>query len=160
MSFFTELKRRNVFRMGIAYVVVAWVLLQAIDFVLDIIAAPDWVLQVFVLAAVVGLPVVLIFSWVFEITPDGIKLESKIAPGESVTQNTGRKLDRTIITFLAFAVVLLLGERFISKEDAPAPDSNYRTNRDHGPGCRQQQPLGGRSALRQYVVRPRAGIFL
>ncbi len=61
MSFFTELKRRNVFRMGIAYVVVAWVLLQAIDFVLDIISAPDWVMQVFVLAAVVGLPVVLDF---------------------------------------------------------------------------------------------------
>jgi TolB-like protein len=128
MSFFTELKRRNVFRMGIAYAVVAWVLLQAIDFVLDIIAAPDWVLQVFVLAAVVGLPVVLIFSWIFEITPDGIKLESKIAPGESVTPNTGRKLDRTIITFLALAVVLLLGERFLSQDSdvvvsTPAPNT-------------------------------------
>ncbi len=55
----------------------------------------------------------MIFSWVFEMTPDGIKLESKIAPGESVTPDTGRKLDRTIITFLALAVVLLLGERFI-----------------------------------------------
>jgi TolB-like protein len=116
MSFFTELKRRNVFRMGIAYVVVAWVLLQAIDFALDIISAPDWVLQVFVLAAVAGLPVVLIFSWIFEITPDGIKLESKVAPGESVTPNTGRRLDRTIITFLALAVVLLLGERFLSQD--------------------------------------------
>ena len=47
MSFFTELKRRNVFRMGIAYVVVAWVLLQAIEFALDIISAPNWVMQVF-----------------------------------------------------------------------------------------------------------------
>jgi len=122
MSFFTELKRRNVFRMGIAYVVVAWVLLQAVDFTLDIISAPNWVLQVFVLAAVVGLPVVLIFSWVFEITPDGIKLESQIDRSESETQNTGRKLDRTIITFLAFAVVLLLGERFISQEEAPVTE--------------------------------------
>ncbi len=119
MSFFTELKRRNVFRMGIAYVVVAWVLLQGIDFVLDVITAPDWVIQVFVLAAMVGLPVVLIFSWVFEITPDGIKLESEIDRSVSVTQSTGRKLDRTIITFLALAVVLLLGERFISREEVP-----------------------------------------
>jgi len=119
MSFFTELKRRNVFRMGIAYVVVAWVLLQAIDFTLDIISAPNWVMQVFFLAAVAGLPVVLIFSWVFEMTPEGIKLESQIDRSESVTHNTSRKLDRTIITFLAFAVVLLLGERFMTKEEVP-----------------------------------------
>ena len=123
MSFFTELKRRNVFRMGIAYVVVAWVLLQAIDFGLDIISAPNWVMQVFFLAGVVGLPVVLIFAWVFEMTPEGIKRESQIDHTQSVTHNTGQKLDRTIITFLAFAVVLLLGERFITKEDTPAPAS-------------------------------------
>ena len=120
MSFFNELKRRNVFRMGIAYVVVAWVLLQAIDFALDIISAPNWVLQVFLLAALVGLPIVLIFSWVFEMTPEGIKLESKIAPDESETLHTGRKLDRTIIIFLGIAVLLLLAERFITQEDVPA----------------------------------------
>src|SRR6056300_1941719 len=122
MNFFTELKRRNVFRMGIAYVVVAWVLLQAIDFGLDIISAPNWVMQVFFLAAVVGLPLVLIFSWVFEMTPEGIKLESQIDHNESVTHSTGRKLDRTIITFLAFAVVLLLAERFIAREDIQVAD--------------------------------------
>jgi len=124
MSLFTELKRRNVFRMGIAYVVVAWVLLQAIDFVLDVIAAPDWVLQVFLLAAVAGLPIVLIFSWVFEITPEGIKRESQVDRTHSITQHTGHKLDRTIITFLALAVILLLGERFISNQDTEnAPGS-------------------------------------
>ena len=121
MSFFTELKRRNVFRMGIAYVVVVWVLLQAIDFGLDIISAPNWVMQVFFLAGVVGLPIVLIFAWVFEMTPEGLKRESEIDPAKSVTQSTGQKLDRTIITFLAFAVVLLLAERFIPQEDIPAP---------------------------------------
>jgi len=117
MSFFAELKRRNVFRMGIAYVVVAWVLLQAIDFALDIISAPNWVMQVFFLAAVVGLPVVLIFSWVFEMTPEGIKLESQIKRDESVTHHTSQKLDRTIIVFLAFAVLLLLAERFLIREN-------------------------------------------
>jgi TolB-like protein/Tfp pilus assembly protein PilF len=119
MNLFNELKRRNVFRMGIAYVVVAWVLLQAIDFALDLISAPNWVLQVFFIAALVGLPIVLIVSWVFEMTPDGIKLESEIDRSESVTQSTGHKLDRTIITFLAFAVVLLLAERFIVTENVP-----------------------------------------
>jgi TolB-like protein/Tfp pilus assembly protein PilF len=119
MNLFNELKRRNVFRMGIAYVVVAWVLLQAIDFVLDVIAAPDWVLQVFLLAAVAGLPIVLIFSWVFEITPEGIKRESQVDRSHSITRHTGHKLDRTIITFLALAVILLLGERFISGRETP-----------------------------------------
>jgi TolB-like protein/cytochrome c-type biogenesis protein CcmH/NrfG len=121
MNLFNELKRRNVFRMGIAYVVVAWVLLQAIDFVLDVIAAPDWVLQVFLLAAVAGLPIVLIFSWVFEITPEGIKRESEVDRSHSITRHTGHKLDRTIITFLALAVILLLGERFISGRETPDP---------------------------------------
>lgn len=121
MSFFNELKRRNVFRMGIAYVVVAWVILQAIDFALDIISAPNWVMQVFFLAGVAGLPVVLVFSWVFEMTPEGLKRESEVAPDQSVTHNTGQKLDRTIITFLAFAVVLLLAERFVTQAQAPEP---------------------------------------
>ena len=113
MSFFTELKRRNVFRVGIAYVVVAWVLLQAIDFALDIISAPNWVMQVFFLAGIAALPLVLIFSWVFEMTPDGIKRESEVDRSQSVTQSTGQKLDRTIIIFLALAVVLLLADRII-----------------------------------------------
>ena len=119
MSFFTELKRRNVFRMGIAYAVVVWVLLQAVDFALDMISAPNWVVQVFFLASLLGLPIVLIVSWVFEMTPEGIKRESEIDRSSSVTQTTGHRLDRTIIIFLAVAVVLLLAERFIMKEEIP-----------------------------------------
>jgi len=114
MSFIKELKRRNVFRMAIAYVVVAWVTLQAVDFVLDVIDAPGWILQVFVLAAAVGLPIVLIFSWIFEMTPEGIKRESAIDRSQSITPQTGRKLDRLIIGALAFAVVLLLVDRFVN----------------------------------------------
>ena len=96
MSFIAELKRRNVFRMGIAYVVVTWVLLQAIDFTLDIISAPNWVMQVFFLAGVAGLPIVLIFAWVFEMTPEGIKRESEIDRSQSTTRSTGSKLDKRI----------------------------------------------------------------
>jgi len=155
MNLFTELKRRNVFRMGIAYVVVAWVLLQAVDFVLDVIAAPDWVLQVFFLAAVAGLPIVLIFSWVFEITPEGIKRESEVDRSHSITQHTGRKLDRTIITFLAFAVVLLLGERFISSKDkpvaAPAPTNVAAQPGAKQPETKQPEAAGG---VRSVAVLP------
>ena len=118
MSFLNELKRRNVFRVGIAYVLAAWVLLQGIDFSLEVIAAPDWILQVFVLAAVAGLPVFLIFAWVFEMTPEGIKRESEIDRSASITPHTGRKLDRVIIVFLALAVALLLADRFYHSEAA------------------------------------------
>jgi len=116
MSLFNELKRRNVFRVGVAYLLAAWVLLQIVDFVLDMIAAPNWIMQVFFLAAAVGLPVVLVFSWVFEMTPEGVKRESEIDRSQSITPNTGRKLDRVIIGFLAVSVVLLLADRFISSK--------------------------------------------
>jgi len=121
MNFFTELKRRNVFRIGIAYVVVAWVLLQATDFALDLISAPNWVMQVFFIIAVLGLPVALIISWVFEMTPEGIKLESEVDRSDSVTHSTGRKLDRMIMVFLALAVVILLAERFYVREEITPP---------------------------------------
>ncbi|GMR14756.1 MAG: hypothetical protein BMS9Abin30_0363 [Gammaproteobacteria bacterium] len=124
MSFFDELKRRNVFRVGIAYAVVAWVLLQAIDFALDIISAPNWVMQVFFIAGAAGLPLVLIFSWIFEMTPEGIKRESEIDRSDSITHGTGRKLDRTIIIFLSLAVVLLLTDKFILNEDKPSSPVN------------------------------------
>lgn len=121
MRLFKELRRRNVFRMGIAYVVVAWVLLQAIDFSLDIISAPNWVMQVFLLAGVAGLPVVLIFAWIYEMTPDGIKRESRIDRNQSVTQHTGQKLDRTIIVFLISAILILLAERFLFNDPQSPP---------------------------------------
>jgi len=116
MSLFKELKRRNVFRVGIAYVLGAWVLLQAVDFALEVIAAPDWILQVFFLAAIVGLVVALVAAWVFEVTPEGIRREAAVDPGHSITSQTGRKLDRTIIVFLALAVALLLADRFMDSD--------------------------------------------
>jgi len=116
MTFFQELKRRNVFRVGVAYALAAWVLLQAADFVLQVIDAPGWILQVFVLAAAIGLPIVLIFSWVFEMTPEGLKRESQIDRSQSITPQTGRKLDRVIIIFLALAVLALLADRFLISE--------------------------------------------
>ncbi len=115
MSFIGELKRRNVFRVAAAYALAAWVLLQAIDFVLDAISAPNWILQVFIMAAAAGFVIVLVFSWVFEMTPEGIKREREIDRTQSITPQTGRKLDRVIIAFLAVAVVMLLADRFIEK---------------------------------------------
>ena len=110
-GFFAELKRRNVFRVAVAYLVAAWLLLQVADIVLDNINAPDWVIQVFMLALVVGLPVALIFAWAFELTPEGIQREKDVDRRQSITHHTARKLDRVIIGILALAVVVLVIDR-------------------------------------------------
>jgi len=112
LSFFEELKRRNVFRVGIAYAISAWVLLQIVDLVLDNISAPEWVMQVFMLFLAIGFPVALIFAWAFEMTPDGVKLEKHVDRSKSITQKTGHKMNRSIIIALGVAVVFLLVDRF------------------------------------------------
>ncbi len=78
MSFFEELKRRNVFRVAIGYVITAWLLLQVVDLVLENINAPDWVMQVFMLALAIGFPLAIFFAWAFEMTPEGVKRESEV----------------------------------------------------------------------------------
>jgi len=118
MSLFNELKRRNVIRVGIAYAVASWVLLQVVDLVFEYITAPAWIMQVFMLALAIGLPLVLILAWVFELTPEGIKLESAIDPTQSVAPQTGRKLDRVIIVFLVLAVAILLADRFRTSQES------------------------------------------
>jgi len=116
MSFIAELKRRNVFRVGIAYVLMGWVLLQGADFALDLVNAPNWVIQALSIAVITGLPVALFFAWVFEMTPEGIKRESQIDRSQSITPHTGRKLNSAIILLLAVAVVWLLADKFFLRE--------------------------------------------
>jgi len=112
MSLFDELKRRNVFRVGIAYAVSAWVLLQIVDLVLENISAPGWVMQVFMLALAIGFPLALLFAWAFEMTPEGVKLEKDVDRSQSITHQTGQKMNRGISIALAIAVVLLLVDKF------------------------------------------------
>ena len=83
MNFFEELKRRNVFRAGIAYTVAAWVLLQVADLVLDNINAPDWVIQAMMLVFALGFFAALLIAWVYELTPEGIKRETDIDRDQS-----------------------------------------------------------------------------
>jgi TolB-like protein len=122
MSFFEELKRRNVFRVAVAYLVTAWVVLQVADIVLENIAAPAWVIQAAMLFLALGLPVALIVAWAYELTPEGIKKEKDVDRTQSITHKTGRKLDFTIIGILAVAVVVLLLDRFSGSVDEPQSD--------------------------------------
>ena len=124
MSLFTELKRRNVFRVGIAYLIVAWLVMQIADVVLNNIQAPGWVFQVILLVLGIGFPVVLAFAWAFEMTPEGIKREHEVDRGQSITRQTGRKLDRMITVALALAVAYLLVDKLVLQpRDGGAPPS-------------------------------------
>ena len=120
-SFWGELKRRNVVRVAIAYAVVAWLLLQVADVVLNNIEAPTWVFQAILLLLAIGFPLALIFAWAFELTPEGIKKEKDVDRSNSITPAIGRKFDFFIIAALAVAVVFLLVDRAnmgVSRDDS------------------------------------------
>ena len=107
-------------RVGIAYLVTAWLVLQVADLVLDNVPAPEWVMQVLLLSAAAGLPIALLIAWAFEITPDGVKLDSEIDHAKPSSQNAGRKLDFAIIGILSVAVVFFALDKFLLKN---IPDS-------------------------------------
>ena len=112
MSFFKELKRRNVFKVGVAYLVACWLGLQIIDLVLENINAPEWIMQVFMLALAVGFPIAIIIAWAFEVTPEGVKLQKNVDRSRSINRQTGQQLNRGIIVILSVAIVFLLTDRF------------------------------------------------
>lgn len=113
MQLFNELKRRNVFRVAIGYIVSSWLLIQVADIVLDNIGAPTWVMQTILLMLALGVPVVVFFSWAYEVTPEGIKRESEIERGESITHLTGRKLDHAIVAVLVIALGYFVYDKFV-----------------------------------------------
>jgi len=102
MNFFAELKRRNVYKVAVAYAVIAWLLIQAASIFFPAFDAPSWVMKIFIIVIIFGFPVALIFSWAFEITSEGIKLESEIEPSKSIKRRTGRKI---VAVTIALAVV-------------------------------------------------------
>jgi len=124
--FFTELKRRNVVRVGVAYVVVAWLLMQAAGALEPALLLPDWVDRVVAVFLLIGFPIVLIFAWAFELTPDGLKLTSDVDRDESITPVTGKKLEHTIIALLGLAVVFFLVREALS----PGDDEQLMTDTD------------------------------
>jgi TolB-like protein len=102
--FLAELRRRNVYKVGVAYAVVAWIALQAASFLLPSFGAPAWVFRVLVLLVLVGFVLALAFSWAFELTPEGLKRTHEVPHEHSITHVTGRKLDFAIIGLLIVAL--------------------------------------------------------
>ena len=116
MSIIAELKRRNVIRVGVAYVIAAWLTLQFSDVILGNIEAPGWVFQAILLVIIIGFPLAMIFAWAFELTPEGLKRESEIERSRSVTQITGQKLDRAIIVVLILAITYFAYDKFSGRQ--------------------------------------------
>jgi TolB-like protein/Tfp pilus assembly protein PilF len=112
MSFFEELKRRNVVRVGIAYAVGAWVLLQIFDVVGEILELPEWGGRLILAMLVIGFFLALFFAWAFELTPEGIKREHEVDRSQSITPQTGKKLNAVIIALMAVAIAYLLFDKF------------------------------------------------
>jgi TolB-like protein/Tfp pilus assembly protein PilF len=110
-KFFGELKRRNVYKVAVAYAVVAWLLVQVATQVFPFFEVPNWAIRLVVLILVIGFVVALVFSWAFELTPEGLKRTEDVDVSESVTRRTGRKLDFLIIAVLLLVIAVLVYQR-------------------------------------------------
>jgi hypothetical protein len=127
-SLFAELRRRNVLRMAGLYLVGAWLITQVSSTLLPGFDAPPWVLRVIVMLLAIGFVPALVFAWVYEITPEGVKRESEVERHESITPQTARRMDRAIMAVLALALVVYAADRLVlvPRRDA-AHDAAMRT---------------------------------
>ncbi|MDH3842276.1 MAG: hypothetical protein OES35_15295, partial [Chromatiales bacterium] len=112
-KFIAELKRRNVFRAGAAYVVLSWLLIQVADILLEAFMAPQWVMRTLIITLAIGLPVTLVVAWAYELTREGLKRTEDVELADSITFQTGRKLDLTIIGVLAVTLTWFALDKFV-----------------------------------------------
>src|SRR5213595_1026301 len=112
-NIFSELKRRNVIRMAGLYLVGAWLVVQVAGTVLPMFGAPEWLPRTIVVLLAIGFVPAVIFSWVFEITSEGLKREEDVAPEQSITPQTGRRMDRMIIVVLVLALGYFAFDKFV-----------------------------------------------
>ncbi len=112
-----ELKRRNVFKVGTAYVVLAWLVAQVTDVFLEPLGTPEWVIKTILVLLIAGLPLVLLFAWAYELTPEGLKREKDVDRSQSITYQTGQKLNLAIIGILVLALGYFAWDKFVLQPD-------------------------------------------
>jgi TolB-like protein/Flp pilus assembly protein TadD len=112
-SLFSELKRRNVIRMASLYLVGAWLVTQVAGTVLPMFEAPNWLPRSIVVLLAIGFVPTLIFSWIYELTPEGLKRDADVPPDQSIVRQTGRRIDRMIIVVLVLALIAFAFDRFV-----------------------------------------------
>src|SRR5437899_12530814 len=129
-NFFNELKRRNVIRAAGLYLVGAWLLTQVASTVLPMFGAPDWFPRSVVILLALGFLPALIFSWVFELTPQGLKRDEDVRPEESIAPQTGRRMNRMIIAVLVLALGYFAFDKFVlaPRRAAATNDSSSDAN--------------------------------
>src|SRR6266568_489851 len=126
-NFFAELKRRNVYKVAIAYAVVSWLLIQAASIFLPAFDAPSWLMRIFIIVIIFGFPVALIFSWAFEITPEGIKLESEVEPSKSIKRRAGRRIVAITIALAVVAAGLFVYQLVLQRSTTTPRQSEAAT---------------------------------
>lgn len=146
MSLINELKRRNVFRVGVAYVVGAWLLLQITDVLQGLLNLPASIGPIVVAIVAIGFPITLFIAWAYELTPDGIKHESEVDRSQSISQTTGKKLNGGILVLLLIAVTYLLFDKFMFQ----APYSDARNQQ--GMALDQSLSSGEQSTARPSIA--------
>jgi len=117
---FQEIKRRNVFKVAFVYIIAGWVTMQIVDIMFPALQLPDWLTTAIAAMLLIGFPFAIIFAWAFEMTPEGIKREQDVDRSQSITPDTGRKLNQSAVVILAIAVGFLLFDKFILQSEAPA----------------------------------------
>ena len=122
MSFFTELKRRNVIRVALLYAIAGWIILQVTNVGVSLLHIPVWAGTMILVLLAVGFPLLLIFSWLYEITPAGIRKESVVDKGLSIVDKTASKLNCALIVLLVLALTGVVVDRFLP--DAPTVAHN------------------------------------
>jgi TolB-like protein len=127
MSLFAELKRRNVIRMGGLYVVGAWLLIQVAETVLPAFDVPGWVLRALIILLAIGFLPALLFSWIYELTPEGLKRDDGSSAESSIAATTGRRMDRLIFAGLIVLIALVAVDRFWPREAAPVGEVPAKT---------------------------------
>ena len=143
-SLFSELKRRNVVRVGTAYVLVAWLIAQAGDLAADNLSFPDWFMPMLLVVLLLGFPIALFLAWAFELTPDGVKKTIEVDLDASITPSTGRRLNVVIIAALTLAVVLLLADRFRTPSTEVATVQETAAEATAQPGSQAIEPASAR----------------
>jgi adenylate cyclase len=131
MSLFNELKRRNVIRVVMAYVVAAWLIIQVVETILPAYGYSDVAIRYVVIVLAIAFIPTLIFSWAFELTPEGLKREVDVVREHSITRFTGKKLDRIIMVLLALALGYFAFDKFVLDpvEDVQIAESAHEEGR-------------------------------
>ncbi|OGT56193.1 MAG: hypothetical protein A3E01_04845 [Gammaproteobacteria bacterium RIFCSPHIGHO2_12_FULL_63_22] len=147
MSLIAELKRRNVIRMAGLYLVGAWLLVQVASTLFPAFGVPDWALRGLVIVLVLGFVPMLVFAWVFELTPDGIKRDAEVSRAESIAPQTARRMDRMIIAVLLLALIFFGFDRLVLAPRRDAALVTSTTQSVTAQAAAQAKPTVGRNSI-------------